>query len=413
MPEKTTPRGLEFIAGDRTQAWVSIGNSRYLVILEMVTCREDNTYVPPGAIGFARMFPLVWAMANEDLERIEIQFTAQRPRHAMTHDDPTMERDIIAKVFADVNQDHVPIWPDEKHLPYWQDFFEYYVLDPAKEFKGREPETFDHPLQRRGEVTMVDSRQVEARKIDDCVFRLVVGTQPDRRVIGSSLKRPRQGQFDNVHLAPRMRVPAARGLRPSEAARMVASIEAGSGSAVVRDNASDPSARDVFVTEIVMAPFCIHDCLHLHTRWSAGHQDKHLRGFDGFTPHATRGAPAVPANQSVFVSFPTPYTLRYRAVAEPAAAGEWQCFVHHGFGYVIDTWPAPVLSALGIPVSGKAALDGIKVVAALNAFNHDEPLPDLSDDGDGWSRVYWRMRFGGKDDVIAERLTFDLDKCLR
>jgi hypothetical protein len=383
MPDPTTPRGFSFIAGERRKGFICVGPARYVVAFELVTCREDNTYVPPGAIGFARMFPLVWVMASENLQRVETQVTIQRPKHGMTHGDPTMDSEVIALVTADANQDHVPIVPDDKHIPYWQDFFEYYDTDPATTFAAREPEPFDHILQRTGEVTMVDARHRQKRVIEKCVFRLGFGLSPDRRVIGDSVKSPGQGQFDNVHLAPRMRLDFVQG------------------------------GERVSLEDIAMAPFCIHDCLHMHARWSAMHRDKHLLGFDGFRPFAQAGAPAVPPNQTVFASFPDRRTLRYRAVADAVDAGEWQCFLHHGFAYVIDTWPARTVEVGPVQMTGEGALNLIKTAAAVNAFNFGEPFPDMPGTSDGWARVYWRLRFGGKGGDVAERLTFDLSECLR
>lgn len=383
MPEKTTPRGFEFIAGERRKAWVCVGPSRFVVAFELVVCREDNTYVPPGAIGFARMFPLVWVMGSENLQRVEAQVTVQRPKHGMTHGDPTMDSEVIALVTADANQDHVPIIPDDKHIPYWQDFFEYYDTDPATTFASREPESFDHVLQRKAEVTLADARHKRKRTIERCVFRLSPGLRPDLRVVGDSLKWPRQGQFDNVHLAPRMRLDFEQG------------------------------GHRLSLDDIVMAPFCIHDCLHMHSRWSSMHHDKHLLGFDGFTPHRVPGAPTVPSNQTVFATFPSRSTLRYRAVAEPASAGQWQCFLHHGFGYVIDTWPAETVPVLGLEFSGRGALGLVEAAVVANAWSFDEPFSDMPDTSDGWARLYWRLRFGGTDSEVAERLTFDLAECLR
>jgi hypothetical protein len=408
MPKKKAKGVFGFFAKDHKDAVVVVGPTKFVVVLEFVTVREDNTYVPPGAIGFARMFPLTWVMSSEAMGRIEIQTTVQRPKKGMSHDDPTMDDVIVPLVTADVNQDHVPIWPDDKHLPWWDAFFEYYETNAYTAFKGRDPTSFDHPLMRPGEISFVDNRHVEKRRIKDCVYRHVVGTPPDALAIGDSVKQPRQGQFDNIHMAPRMLLTFAKDVDDEEANRLISAIEAGGGSA--RKNASKTGTGfDVTLTDIVMAPFCIHDCLHFHTRWSTGHHVKALRGFSGFSPHMVRGATAVPENQSVFVSFPKQYMLRYRAIAEGVEAGDWQVFCHHGFGYVCDAWPG---NAATNQPPGELLLNGIKLAINMAAVGNDEPF-SLPDDGDGWSRLYWRLRFGGEDDQVVERLTFDLEKCMR
>jgi hypothetical protein len=84
--------------------------------------------------------------------------------------------------------------------------------------------------------------------------------------------------------------------------------------------------------------------------------------------------------------------------------------LHHGFGYVIDLWPAP--SFVGIAKS-RALFGTLKVVVNTDSVARKEPYSGMPDDGDGWARLYWRLRYGGTTSKVAERLTFDLAECLR
>ena len=70
-----------------------------------------------------------------------------------------------------------------------------------------------------------------------------------------------QGEFDNLHIAPRMTVkPDLLKLNPKLQG----------------------------LDSIVMAPFCIHDCFHMHWRWGEKLDSIQARGW---SPMASRAAP--------------------------------------------------------------------------------------------------------------------------
>jgi hypothetical protein len=96
--------------------------------------------------------------------------------------------------------------------------------------------------------------------------------------------------------------------------------------------------------------------------------------------------------------------LKYRAVAEKGIveAGTWQVFCHHGLGYAIDVWP-------GLEESAKRTLM-LKTIEGY-AISRDEPFN--GEMPEGWPSFYWRVRFGGTNGAIQERLLFDLERCMR
>ena len=63
------------------------------------------------------------------------------------------------------------------------------------------------------------------------------------------LKLPRQGAFDNVHIAPQMEV-----------------------------SLSVPVLGGLPSTAVSMAPICAHDCFHMHWRWSQHYTEEHTLG---------------------------------------------------------------------------------------------------------------------------------------
>ena len=105
-----------------------------------------------------------------------------------------------------------------------------------------------------------------------------------------------QGAFDNIHIAP---------------------------------------AMDYQGQAAAMAPICQHDCLHLHWRWSTLFSDKPLSGWRGGVPYAAAGAPMIPENQDLVVSF-TGTTFEYQPVATGVDAMKWQVFMHHGMAYLTE-----------------------------------------------------------------------------
>lgn len=60
------------------------------------------------------------------------------------------------------------------------------------------------------------------------------------RTMVDAVKWPRQGQFDSIHLAPRMKADLL----------------------LARSDLQMPAYSDT-LSEIIMAPFCEHDCMHV------------------------------------------------------------------------------------------------------------------------------------------------------
>jgi len=157
------------------------------------------------------------------------------------------------------------------------------------------------------------------------------------------------------------------------------------------------------IGETVMLNMCLHDCTHMHVRWTQFLDDKIVRGWAGGQPYAEPGAPAVPENQTVFGSFDNLHTFRYRALATTVPAGTTTIFCHHGLGYAIDEWPT---------AEAATWITGLRVAVELNAKAFVEPFA-ASHANDKWALFYFRVRFCTKDRQIRERSEFDLQECVR
>jgi hypothetical protein len=193
---------------------------------------------------------------------------------------------------------------------------------------------------------------------------------------------PRQGAYDNIHTAPTMKASTA---------------------------ASNPGK---FLDRIYMAPFCEHDCLHTHWRWaphntkrstfgwSASKKDPRIPGV----PYARAGAPMVPINQTVNLDITAPGSYRYDAKSvgqngvdsqSAIPAGTFSIFFHHGMAYAIQL-DSVALKTLDGLIDSQAVVKGEPDLGATSALTSNAVR-------------YWRLRWGGDDqvlspDIVNERL---------
>jgi len=160
-----------------------------------------------------------------------------------------------------------------------------------------------------------------------------------------------------------------------------------------------------------MAPFCVHDCFHLHWRWgrpyASGMSPKHTRGWSHDTPYSEPGAPMVPPNQDVSIRLLSASSLAYTARIHAPVVGRWQIVMHHGAAYAL---------------SGPSGADALQF---LNDVLTTDLLGETSSEG-RWANYYWHLRYVrsphplrslaptehlmnwlGAQDTYAERLRWD------
>lgn len=397
MPEAgSRPICPELTIMQDTTFTVCLEKSRWVVLVSLTTCRERPDFAPGALVGFARFYPHLMVMSNGDAQRVESSLYLERPAHAMTHGDPEMGSEIKALLVTDSNQNRssmrfVPMF-DELPIPVASNIYDYYEVDAFDRIRNRRPRRLgeeqrarlaptelsdldasaveDHPEQGIGEVTLADARRTRHRVLDGCVRR--EGGEAE-----SISKCPRQGQFDSVHLAPRMRTEFLHRI-------------------------PDPPV-DVVLEDIAMVFVCVHDCVHMHVRWAAWASDTITAGFDGDAPFEVPGAPAVPENQTVFASLPSPHSMVYRALADGCNAGTWTVFCHHGAGYAIETWPK---------FWNRQKLDAMRMAVEIGHLGPARVYPNLPQPS--WPGFYWRCRWTGTAlGEPVERLAFDLEECIR
>lgn len=389
MPQMMLPPALSWLAGEAPAAWVCIGPTRYCVVVELCPNKEWKDFVPGEITGFARIHPHAYIISNDDdVKHAEVSIGMHRPAMAMTHGDDSMMNEHTALVVTDTNVPHVPLLPVGLPIPYTDVLYDYYETDAYNAFKNRTPKEGEHPLQQKGEVTLVDPRFQDYRTIKGVIQR----NSPITLLRQSDVEKvPRQGMFDNVHLAPRMRWRAFK--------------------------KTFTGGEEVVFDHITMLNMCLHDCCHMHVRWPeffTNHAEQKMTwGWHAGKPFAKAGAPAVPENQTVFCSFPNKHSLVYRAVAHNPKEGELQVFCHHGLAYAVDRWPGAMAFT-----KQKMLLTTIREMAVRFGELYAYEAGELGDTPMTWQEFYWRIRWTvnrqlGGEDLPLLRSVFKLEDCLK
>jgi len=320
---------------------------RIIVCVSLVCCKERFNFEPGEVLGAGRLYPLIMVMANMPLDLVTASVKLTRPAQNMSQmgDELMVSDSMGAYLFTDRNKDPRPV-PLGPPLPYWDNFFDYYLIAPPadKYLMVTRPKVNEQPRTIKDAVT--NSIYYPMRGMVDTVQRDVT-------------KLPGQGEFDNIHMAPKMQL---------------------SDLTIKNKNNAGLTGLD----DITMAPFCVHDCFHMHWRWAPWATNTSNKGWVVNQPFAKPGAPLVPGNQEVTIELHSKVSFTYTAKAENAPAGEWQVFLHHGGAYALYVGR---LGDLGKLISQVWAGKGIV--------------------GDsGWAALYWDLRYGRSHVSQFERITW-------
>ena len=361
MPAQTLQRSTFRVPGpsrDGASVHITLAPLRIILAWSLTCCKERPDFTPGAAImGVNRIYPHAMVMASQPLKQVKALIVVQRPAkspHAgvlpaepgsnLTSGDEMLP-DIRPGLWADTNNSPALI-----PLPMWDRIFDYYTVDPIGD--GMTNTTW---------VFAADGAKNVQRTGTSLIQRLDPVTKQQYRA-RDFIKLPRQGDFDNLHLAPRMAAPSLLRI------------------------------PNVGLDSIAMAPFCFHDCLHTHARWGAGYTDKPVKGFDNnFNPYSVAGAPLVPHNQEVRLNLIAPAGFGYEALAVVVGgkrldAGRWTIFFHHGMAYANAIWDQSLFDTAR---------------SAVEFFAKDELKgPDGTR---STACFYWRLRFGGTATTALER----------
>jgi hypothetical protein len=347
---------------------VHVAPLRIIVVVTLGCAGERKDFEPGGVMGAARILPTFMVMANLPVDSIETAVTLERPpTSAQCHmDGERMTERTYPALFTDCNSGS-----KVSMAPYWSQIFDYYDANPpaGTTFKAVRR---GYVGQRRDDLLQIYDDPTRHGRLDTYVD-LLKSKPPNLYTTRPVQKMDGQGEFDNLHIAPRM-------IAPDKYLQ---------------------AHPDWKLDEIVMAPFCLHDCLHTHWRWGLQLEEKWIRGWGGTAdspglPHQRFGGPMVPPNQDVQITLLDAPGFKYEAKATNPRPSEWQVFMHHGSAYAISV--------------SKWKGGGGAIFAQLGNPDHlGEPLALQ------WSLFYWALRYKRLGDVSVEQthLTLDSLRALR
>lgn len=357
---------------------VTVFPPRVIVALSIATTRERADFEPGGLVGMARLAPHVMVRSNVPLKRIEAACKITRPTSTRTLDSGngtvpgpccSAHSEIKSLLVADANED--PWGPNDAFKPFWSGVFSYYEIDPDVRLGGRR-------------LHMVRRDRPGTRTEASCGYR-DLATSPE--TFTSIEKRDRQGEFDNLHLAPRLQLNAAY-----VTYRAVVAWPPGSRQ---YDTITSANMR---LDQLAMAPFCSHDCLHMHWRWSPG-GPRWIKGWGGgVSPYSTEAVPMIPTNHDLDLVVHAPNSVTLVEQAFPTSSpGEdatrtmradyFQIFFHPGMAFAqgIVTWRESIVSSFFTATAANARTGFTSwdfADASRNVMGLDNP-PVL----------YWNLRY--------------------
>ena len=344
---------------------------RVLVATSLTVCRERDDYQPGRPAGVGRIYPHVMVVASADLPRIDAGVRLKRPSRTTLLDAEKcgcgeMLPEIGSLLVTDANSSAMML--QDAHVappPIWANLFNYYVAD-----------AFQDPTLNGKLIPVVSPLKTGVRDTVGLVERSCRDFPVSEDNEARLKKLPRQGYFDNIHLAPRMRVNDH-----IDWAKV--------GTVTVPFNA----VADWKMDSIVMAPFCAHDCFHVHWRWTDhANTDRSTHGWGSKSPYKIAGATMVPANQRVGLHLLSEHAFSYLAQAREAHHDEWQPFFHHGAGYALSVGTL-------IKLAKKMVLHAIP--GSVTFFANQPPLDvgvgkierDPAIVAGDWALFYWRCRY--------------------
>lgn len=312
LPLESDPLLPQLRVGVDDVGTVKVAPPRVLVTIAFTTCKERANFEPVGVVGMARLYPHLMVRASVKLRSVHGSARFQRPTKTTVHLDKGetpmagpccgAKETIGSILVSDANYGSkwfdptLPIGPDMFYLPYWGALFGYYMADPDKAKDDKKKAV-------AGQALRVVDRSKGERGLTGCGTRIL----PERwQKLDTIYKVARQGEFDNIHVAPRLSQTAPQAWVKGQAGL-----------------ASRPPSELVTVDpvlmrteEIAMAPFCSHDCFHLHWRWSSVSDEPWTKGYGDNIPMQKVGAPLIPASHDLdFTAWgPGEFTLTEHAM---------------------------------------------------------------------------------------------------
>jgi hypothetical protein len=393
---------------------VLVGAPRILVVCSFACFKERADLEPGGMVGVTKLYPHIMIRSSVALTKVEGAVHLVRPDRttvlAQYQDDGTppagccsaqscCDGKLSCEALPEINPLLIADGNNLEHvvleiIEFWSVIVAYFDA-----FEKPEDECGDTPLRYVSRAKTEDrSRALGRRRIPP------VNTTMEFARIDTTLRKvPFQGEFDNLHLAPRLQL-NARSIRYFENGALVTRL-------------LDKAARErLKLDRIAMAPICAHDCFHMHTRWLRAATAEWNRGWNDVAPYAVPGATMVPHNQDVDIILDGKHGFIYRVTAVPPGPyGQeapyipplaWQIVMHHGAGYAQGFLSEFALVRRMLPTNAANRLQRALATATQTAtsippaFNMPFLFLDADDKWmsplDHSAVLYWSFRYFGE-----------------
>jgi len=356
VPVPATGAGAGAPAGP---AQIRAAVARIVICCSVTFHKEGDDFTPGSPAWAARFHPHIMARCTWPIAELSAAVRFVRPPKTIiegTCGCSEMNPEMSSLLVADTNAgnyimiEKVPVIGTVPPPMFWNNLFNYYMVDPFKERGG-------------AAIQVVDRLRVsEPRTFHGAIARY---GDPAAKVT----RRARQATFDNVHVAPTMAAPPVD---------KVWRFNLPPGASSAPHPLAESDRESWHLDKIWMAPICAHDCFHMHWRWTDSVNDRSAFGFSGGKPYAAPGATMVPENQDVFIRFQNAFDFVYRVTAYDCPADQWQVVVHHGAAYVTEVKPWFML-----------VRDRMSLAFQLNPTQFGHGLKAVNE----WSTFYWNMRW--------------------
>ncbi len=303
-----------------------------IVVCELVCNRALGDFETTTLLDFARIYPLIEVLSSDATTTIEGAVELIRPtKSPMSHGWANGGEHLVG-FYADRNESlgmgaallDFFLGRPNPTFPSWDVLFEYVDRNGAATSQT---------------LTMVDPTKTGTRTSGTA--RKVLDRKTGTYLATTASKEPRQGEFDNIHLSPPM-------LAGPLATPAIGAL---------------PSQALIPATPVSMAPACVHDCFHVHWRWSRQFTRQPQLGWGPAGPYSLAGAPMVHPNQTVRLATTKGVPgFDYRASAARHPANDWMVVMHHGAGYAVSMTADPTaplesaMKSLGLPAVATTAI---------------------------------------------------------
>lgn len=310
----------------------------FVVVVSLGLMCERADFEPGGIVGMAKLFPHIMVTANMPLKKTAGSVKIERVPQGKTEQvaDPKFAKtccnalpDIGAILVTDANE----VGGVDSQKPFWGGTFSYYQEDAGTKLAGKDLHVVKktavdrtYPGGTRYLVSRPDPPPPLGNPLKSRIFKTTLkGVE----------KVARQGEFDNIHLAPPLKLDVKTVWKPGVTKWI--GLPGATGTALKFD------AAKMHFDKIWMAPFCAHDCFHTHWRWARGEKPRWTHGWDERGPHRKSGAPMVPLHQDVYLKMVGVAAYQYHAESEfddQLDEGQWDIVMHHGAAYAqaIANW---------------------------------------------------------------------------